>query len=224
MSKGIHAVNLFSAQGIDLSNGPDWRCEAAMLKTVTGPVCGVDEVGRGPLAGPVVAAAVILDANNIPEGLNDSKKLSEKKRIALDREIRAHAIDYSIAEVSVEEIDEINILQASLLAMRRAVARLSISPSGVLVDGNQNPGFDLPTNLIVKGDSRSVSIAAASILAKNFRDNLMTKLGEKHPEYGWALNAGYGVPKHIAALKLVGVTKYHRKSFAPIRKILDEKS
>jgi ribonuclease HII len=172
----------------------------------------------------VVAAAVILDSHNIPNGLNDSKKLSEKKRKVLEADIRERAIDFSIAEVSVEEIDEINILQASLLAMRRAVEALSKFPAGVLVDGNQNPGFDLPTNLIVKGDNRSVSIAAASILAKNFRDNLMTKLGEDHPEYGWASNAGYGVPKHMAALRLVGVTKYHRKSFAPIRKILDEKN
>ncbi|UTW56936.1 ribonuclease HII [Kordiimonas sp. SCSIO 12610] len=217
-------MDLFSANGADLTKGPDWSLEAKLIKEVEGLVCGVDEVGRGPLAGPVVAAAVVLDPNNIPDGLNDSKKLNEKKRFALDEAIRASATAYAIAEVSVEEIDKINILQASLLAMRNAVKNLPVKVNGALVDGNQNPALDLPTDLIIKGDGRSLSIAAASILAKNFRDKLMTKLGERHPEYGWASNAGYGVPKHMAALKLVGVTKYHRKSFAPIRKILDEKN
>jgi len=214
--------NLFDASGIDLKSGPDWSSEARLIGETGGYVCGVDEVGRGPLAGPVVAAAVILDANNIPDGLNDSKKLSAKKREMLDQEIRSHAISFAIAEATVAEIDDINILQASLLAMRRAVSTLSINASGALVDGNKDPSLGIQTDLLIKGDARSLSIAAASILAKNFRDKLMAKLGEKHPEYGWASNAGYGVPKHLEALKLVGITKFHRKSFAPIRDILDE--
>ena len=224
MSKRIQKINLFSASDLDLKKGPNWFCEERLMKETGGLVCGVDEVGRGPLAGPVVAAAVILDANNIPEGLNDSKKLSVKRRKVLDGMIKDSAVAYAISEASVEEIDQVNILQASLLAMRRAVQGLSTKPYGALVDGNQNPKLDLPTHLVVKGDGRSLSIAAASVLAKNFRDSLMTKLGEDYPDFDWASNAGYGVPKHIRALKLVGVSKYHRKSFAPIRKILDEKT
>ena len=224
MSKRIQKTDLFIMNGVDLKSGPDWSCEERLTVETGGVVCGVDEVGRGPLAGPVVAAAVILDPDNIPKGLNDSKKLSAKRRKALDEAIKEKAVAYSIAEISVEEIDRINILQASLLAMRCAVQGLSVTPTGILVDGNQDPEFNLPTHLIIKGDGRSLSIAAASILAKNFRDDLMMKLGEEHPQYEWASNAGYGVPKHMAALKLVGVSKYHRKSFAPIRKILDEKT
>lgn len=185
-------------------------------------ICGVDEVGRGPLAGPVVAAAVILNPADIPVGLQDSKKLTAKRRALLFDEINEKAICVSIAEASVREIDTINILQASMLAMRRAVAGLAIKPDGALVDGNRDPGFaDLPTQTLIKGDARSLSIAAASIIAKVFRDNLMSELDKIEPAYGWAQNAGYGVPKHLNALKLVGVSIHHRRSFSPIRDVLD---
>lgn len=217
-------MDIFTAAGVNLKKGPDWSSEEIMLKQHAGHVCGVDEVGRGPLAGPVVAAAVILDSDNIPEGLNDSKKLSEKKREALFELIYQKAVAVSVAEASVEEIDEINILQASLLAMRRAVEGLEIKAASALVDGNKDPNLDMPTNTLVKGDGRSLSIAAASIVAKVFRDRMMKKLGEKYPDYGWGQNAGYGVPKHMAALKLVGITPFHRKSFAPIRAILEQKN
>ncbi|UTW58149.1 ribonuclease HII [Kordiimonas sp. SCSIO 12603] len=217
-------MDIFKAAGVDLKKGPDWSSEETMLKEHSGYVCGVDEVGRGPLAGPVVAAAVILDAENIPKGLNDSKKLSEKKREALFDSIYERAIAVSVAEATVEEVDEINILQASLLAMRRAVEGLEVSAGSALVDGNKDPGLNMPTNTLVKGDGRSLSIAAASIIAKVFRDRMMKKLAEKYPDYGWEQNAGYGVPKHMAALKLVGVTPFHRKSFAPIRVILEQKN
>ena len=218
--------NLFTTAGILPKVGPDWKAEARMLTRLdseqSNRVCGVDEVGRGPLAGPVVAAAVILDAAKIPVGLNDSKKLSEKKREILFDRIYEAAIAVSIAEASVEEIDEINILQASLLAMRRAVSGLAPQATAALVDGNKDPDLSMPTETLVKGDSRSLSIAAASIIAKVFRDRMMKKYAEEFPEYGWDKNAGYGVPKHMAALKLVGTTPLHRRSFAPIRDILRE--
>ena len=221
--------DLFTTAGIKTLSGPDWAAETRMLRRLSvdhkvALVCGVDEVGRGPLAGPVVAAAVILDASRIPVGLNDSKKLSEKKRDALFGRIYDAAIAVSIAEASVEEIDQINILQASLLAMRRAVEGLAPVAMGALVDGNKDPGFGMPTETLVKGDSRSFSIAAASIVAKVYRDRMMKKLAEAYPDYGWDQNAGYGVPKHLAALKLVGTTPHHRRSFAPIRNILSEES
>ena len=220
-------MDLFDVAKVTLPDGPDFSAEQSLAKEigllVPDSICGVDEVGRGPLAGPVVAAAVILDPANVPAGLDDSKKLSEKKRNALYQAIKDHALAYSIAEASVAEIDERNILQASLLAMRRAVAGLVIAPKGALVDGNKDPGLaDLPTRTLIKGDGRSLSIAAASILAKVFRDNLMAELGNEFPEYGWAQNAGYGVAKHRDALKLVGVTPHHRRTFAPIRNILGE--
>ncbi|WP_020400704.1 ribonuclease HII [Kordiimonas gwangyangensis] len=215
-------MDLFEHNGIDMTSGPDWRFEAALAREGFDVVCGVDEVGRGPLAGPVVAAAVILDQARVPEGLNDSKKLSEKKREGLYDAIHEMAVAVSIAEASVAEIDEINILEASMLAMRRAVSGLAHVPQAALVDGNRAPGLKMPTRTIIKGDGRSLSIAAASIVAKVFRDRMMKKLGEDHPEYGWASNAGYGVAKHLAALRLVGVTPHHRKSFAPIRQILNE--
>jgi ribonuclease HII len=208
--------------------GPDYANEQALALELGLPrglpvICGVDEVGRGPLAGPVVAAAVILNPAQIPSGLNDSKKLTAKRRESLYIEIQASAVAYSIAEASVAEIDEINILQASMLAMRRAVAGLGVRPKGALVDGNRDPIFpDLPTKTLIKGDARSVSIAAASIIAKVFRDRLMAKLGEAHPAYGWGQNAGYGVAKHREALRVVGVSEHHRRSFAPIRQVLDE--
>ncbi len=214
--------DLFDAVGMDMKPKPDWTAEAHMMSAEGGLVCGVDEVGRGPLAGPVVAAAVILDPEDIPEGLNDSKKLSEKKRQTLYGLIQEKALAVSIAEATVAEIDEINILQASMLAMRRAVEGLEVKPSGALVDGNRDPGLGMPTRTLIKGDGRSLSIAAASIIAKVFRDDLMKKLDSEFPDYGWAQNAGYGVAKHLAALRLVGATRHHRRTFAPIRQILSE--
>lgn len=223
------AVYLFDAMNVELPAGPDFLAEQSFIKhIVLGGVpdpliCGVDEVGRGPLAGPVVAAAVILDPARVPIGLNDSKKLTPKRREALNDIICNEAIAVSVAEASVAEIDDINILQASMLAMRRAVWSLAVKPQGALIDGNRDPGLgDLPTRTLIKGDSRSLSIAAASIVAKVFRDRLMVKLDTSEPAYGWAQNAGYGVPKHLDALRLVGVSKHHRRSFAPIRHILDE--
>lgn len=214
--------DLFTIAGVASKMGPDWSAEQEMLSEYGGFVCGVDEVGRGPLAGPVVAAAVILNPDNIPVGLNDSKKLTEKKRELLFDLIHEVAVSVSVSEASVEEIDEINILQASLLAMRRAVAGLPKAAKSALVDGNKDPDLEIPTRTLIKGDGRSLSIAAASIVAKVFRDRLMKKLAGQYPEYGWDKNAGYGVPKHLAALKLVGATRHHRRSFSPIRDILSE--
>ena len=199
--------------------GPDYSREIKFNCIVA----GVDEVGRGPWAGPVVAGAVILDPQNIPYGLNDSKKLLAKHRQGLNIEIKSSSI-WSIGVASVEEIDNINILQASLLAMRRAIKNLYPPPEACLVDGNKDPNFDIPTKCVIKGDCKSFSIAAASIIAKVFRDNYMTKLSHSFPEYGWEKNAGYGVPQHIEALRVVGISPHHRKSFKPISKILSEDS
>ncbi len=221
-------MDLFDAMQVAIPSGPDFTAEISMARgqgadTCKLMVCGVDEVGRGPLAGPVVASAVILDPARIPVGLDDSKRLTAKKRELLYESIMETAIAHATAQASVEEIDSLNILEASMLAMRRAVVGLSTTPIAALVDGNRDPGLGgIPTRTLIKGDSRSLSIAAASILAKVFRDRLMAKLGEDFPEYGWAQNAGYGVEKHRQALKLVGVTPHHRRSFAPIRYILDE--
>lgn len=221
-------MDLFDAMQVSLPEGPDFTAEKSLardlgLSTERPLVCGVDEVGRGPLAGPVVAAAVILDPARVPAGLDDSKRLSAKKRGMLYEAIVNTAIATSIADASVEEIDQINILEASMLAMRRSVNGLKTKPHAALVDGNRDPNLSgVVTRTLVKGDSRSLSIAAASILAKVFRDRLMKKLGESFPEYGWAQNAGYGVEKHRKALSLVGVSPHHRRSFAPIRQILDE--
>ena len=181
--------------------------------------CGVDEVGRGPLAGPVVTAAVILDPGNIPHSLNDSKKLSAKKRALISKEILATA-ECAFGEASLEEIDELNILHATMLAMQRAVANLPRKVDHILVDGNRLPQFDAPASAIIKGDQKSVSIAAASIIAKEKRDLLMKKLHEMHPEYGWNQNSGYGTKMHMEALNLVGPCRFHRKSFAPIRNLM----
>lgn len=183
-------------------------------------LAGVDEVGRGPLAGPVVACAVILDPTNIPEGLNDSKKLSKKKRDALNLIIRETAV-FSIAEATVEEIDEINILHASMLAMKRAVEGLPIRPDHLLVDGNRLPkNLPCPATAIVKGDSRSTCIAAASIVAKTWRDFVMTEIAQHYPGYGWEKNAGYPTKCHKSALQNLGVTPHHRRSFKPVHNIL----
>jgi len=183
-------------------------------------IAGVDEVGRGPLAGPVTAAAVILDPARVPEGLADSKQLSEKRRNALYDEIFAVAT-VSIAHASVEEIDQINILRASHLAMERAVAGLALAPDHILIDGNMIPrGLAVSAEAIVKGDARSLSIAAASIVAKVCRDRLMVDLAQQHPGYGWENNAGYPSPAHKEALRNLGVTPHHRRSFKPVHNIL----
>ena len=184
-----------------------------------GLVCGVDEAGRGPLAGPVVAAAVILDPQRPIDGLNDSKKLSEKKRTLLAVEIRAHAIAWAIAEASVEEIDRLNILQASLLAMQRAVEALAVAPLKALVDGNKCPGLSIPVEAIVKGDGSVASIAAASILAKTSRDAQMLELHLRYPLYGFDRHMGYPTAAHFAALQKHGACPIHRRSFAPVAQL-----
>lgn len=199
---------------------PDFSFEIAARTRGLFRIAGVDEVGRGPLAGPVTAAAVVLDPDRIPEGLNDSKALSAKRRVALDTAIRAVA-DVSVAHASVEEIDQLNILRASHLAMERAVAGLAAAPDHLLIDGNMIPrGLAIPAEAVVKGDARSLSIAAASIVAKVARDAIMVDLAQQHPGYGWETNAGYGSKAHLQALQDLGVTPHHRRSFAPVHKIL----
>ncbi|BBU58692.1 ribonuclease HII [Mameliella alba] len=183
-------------------------------------VAGVDEVGRGPLAGPVVAAAVVLNRASIPEGLNDSKKLTAKRRDLLTPLLRQSA-QVGLGVASVEEIDALNILQASLLAMRRAVADLPVVPDHLLIDGNRLPvDLPCPATPVVGGDGRSPSIAAASIVAKTWRDNVMKEAATQFPGYGWETNAGYPTKCHKSALRDLGVTPYHRRSFAPVRDIL----
>jgi ribonuclease HII len=187
---------------------------------VPGLVAGVDEAGRGPLAGPVVAAAVILDPEQPIQGLGDSKVLSEKKRERLFDEIRAKALCCCIAEATVEEIDQLNILQATMLAMRRAVEGLRLKPAQVLVDGNRLPVLKVPAEAIVKGDAKVPAISAASILAKVHRDRLCVAMHEAHPEYGFATHKGYPTAEHIAALRQHGVSDWHRRSFAPVRELI----
>lgn len=182
-------------------------------------ICGIDEAGRGPLAGPVVAAAVIIDAENCPDGLNDSKKLDEAKREALFAELTARA-EIGVGIASIEEIEELNILWASMLAMSRACAALENPPAFALIDGNRVPKLDCPARAIIGGDARVLSIAAASIVAKVTRDRIMNELAAAHPGYGWETNRGYGTPEHLDALNRLGVTPHHRKSFAPIRNML----
>ena len=184
------------------------------------PIAGIDEVGRGPLAGPVIAAAVILDRKNIPEGINDSKKIPKAKRILLAEKIKENSI-YAYGAASEIEIDEINILQASLLAMKRASDRLSVFPKTTLIDGNFKPDIKNNTISIIRGDSKSVSIAAASILAKVYRDEIMLKYSKQFPEYGFQTNSGYGTKEHLSALKNYGITPIHRKSFKPVHNILN---
>lgn len=187
-----------------------------------GPVCGVDEVGRGPLAGPVVAAAVILrrDApENLLAAINDSKKLTAKKRESLFSQIHAHA-QVSIAECGIDEIDRLNILHAALRAMQKAVEALPVKPVAALIDGNQKPKLSLPMKTVVGGDAKSLSIAAASIVAKHHRDLLMQKYSIEFPHYGWERNAGYGTAAHLKAIEIHGVTPLHRRSFSPIAQYL----
>ncbi|PPE68922.1 ribonuclease HII [Caldimonas thermodepolymerans] len=186
-----------------------------------GLVAGVDEAGRGPLAGPVVAAAVILDDENPIEGLADSKRLTERTRERLYDEIRAKALCCAIAEASVEEIDRLNILQATMLAMRRAVEALRLKPAKVLVDGNRLPVLKVAAEAVVQGDAKVQAISAASILAKVHRDRLCLQLHEQHPEYGFAVHKGYPTPEHLAALQRHGACPAHRRSFAPVRARLE---
>jgi ribonuclease HII len=183
-------------------------------------ICGVDEAGRGPLAGPVSAAAVILDPANPIEGLADSKKLSEKQRDRLAPVIKERALAWAVAYAEVGEIDELNILQATLLAMKRAVLALHIQPQQVLVDGLYCPQTGIPSQAIVKGDSKVAAISAASILAKTARDELMLKLHARYPQYGFDGHKGYPTALHLAALREHGVSEVHRRSFRPVRELL----
>jgi len=187
---------------------------------VPGLLAGVDEAGRGPLAGPVVAAAVILDDQNPIKGLADSKKLTARQRDRLYDEIRAKALCCSVAEASVEEIDQINILQATLLAMRRAVEGLRLKPHKVLVDGNRLPVPDVLAEAIVQGDAKVQAISAASILAKVHRDRWCETIDRDYPQYGFASHKGYGTAVHMQALKTYGATPWHRQSFAPVAAVL----
>ena len=187
-------------------------------------IAGVDEVGRGPLVGAVVTAAVILDPNNPIEGLADSKKLSEKKRLALAAEIKQKALAWALGRAEAEEIDKLNILQASLLAMTRAVQALRIRPHFVLLDGNKIPNdLDIPAQAVVKGDSLVAEISAASILAKVARDQEMEELDRQYPEYAFAQHKGYPTKLHLEKLTALGPLPHHRRSFAPVRKVLDNR-
>ena len=199
---------------------PNFAHETRVLARIAGLVAGVDEAGRGPLAGPVVAAAVIFQKKHIPKGLNDSKKLTARMREALFARIMEKAVAVGVGEASVDEIDLVNIRQATHLAMARAVRALKPAAAFALVDGNDAPALPCPCETIVGGDGRSVSIAAASIIAKVTRDRLMVALHEIHPEYGWAANKGYGTAEHLLALERFGATPHHRRSFAPIHNIL----
>ena len=192
---------------------PTFEYENDIYKKGYTAVCGCDEAGRGPLCGPVVAAAVILPKDAVIEGLDDSKKLTEKKRDRLFEIIKQTAIAYAIAEASPEEIDEINILNASMLAMRRAVNALSVKADFALIDGNCSRGFEIPTETIVKGDAKSSSIAAASILAKVSRDRFMLEMDKKYPEYCFAKHKGYGTKLHYEKIREFGPSEIHRLTF-----------
>jgi len=201
-------------------SAPDFTLEQSAIKAGNLLIAGIDEVGRGPLCGPVTAAAVILDPQNIPAGLNDSKKLSAKRREAL-YDLLLKCATVSIAHATVQEIDTLNILRASHLAMERAVEGLPQPPDHILVDGNLIPhGLTIPATAVIKGDAKSVSIAAASIMAKTVRDRLMVDLAQQYPGYGWDKNAGYPTAVHLEALQKLGVTPHHRRSFKPVYKML----
>lgn len=196
---------------------PDFSIEDELCPH--GIVAGVDEAGRGPLCGPVVAAAVILDKSKIPIGINDSKKVSHKKREALFDDIMISA-KVGIGVSSVEEIDEINILEAAKLAMIRAIDNLKTTPNLALIDGNKAPDTKIKCIPVIKGDSKSLSIASASIIAKVTRDRMMLELSREHPQYGWERNAGYGTKEHLEAIKTHGITRHHRKTFKPVSLML----
>jgi len=182
--------------------------------------CGVDEAGRGPIAGPVYAAAVILDRRRRIAGLDDSKRLSERRRLELASRIRERALAWAVASASVEEIDRLNILGATLLAMQRAILGLAVVPDRVLVDGLHCPAVEIPTTAIVDGDAKVAAISAASILAKTERDSEMLRLHERFPQYGLDRHKGYPTPAHLVALREYGACEIYRRSFAPVRKVL----
>ena len=199
---------------------PDFSREQALYALNSGGlIAGIDEAGRGPWAGPVIAAAVILDPREIPPGLDDSKKLPAHRREDLYARLLACA-QIGVGQASVEEIDDLNILNASLLAMTRAVAALPVAPSLALADGNRAPGLSCPVETMIGGDARSLSIAAASIIAKVTRDRIMNDLDTEFPGYGWKTNQGYGTRAHQAGLLRLGITPHHRRSFKPIHKML----
>ncbi len=200
---------------------PDFSLERMAIARGIAPVAGVDEAGRGPLAGPVVAAAVILDPHGIPAGLDDSKKLSPARREHLFMLLQSTA-EISVAIADVRRIDADNILQATLWAMAEAVDKLGQTPDLALVDGNQEPPLGCFCKTIVKGDTLSLSIAAASIAAKVVRDKIMDELAREFPGYGWARNKGYGTREHVEALQKLGPTPHHRRSFAPVRRVLKQ--
>lgn len=204
-----------------MSNLDMWRIEEEYFREGYRVICGVDEAGRGPLAGPVCAAAVILPPHAQIPGLNDSKKLSDKRRRELFPVIKEQAVAYGIGLASHEEIDRINILQATFLAMERAISQLNIKPELALIDGNREKDFGLPVKTIVHGDSLSASIAAASILAKVTRDDLMLQMAEKFPEYGFDIHKGYGTKAHYEALRTYGPSPIHRMTF--LKKFYGEK-
>ena len=192
---------------------PNLNIEKSYKKSVIGYICGIDEVGRGCLAGPVVAAAVIINFDTIPEGINDSKKISKIKREKIADNIKKYALDIGIGEASSQEIDEINILNASLLAMKRAFEQLKEHTGLALIDGIYFPKINCKTKTIIKGDTKSLSIAAASIVAKEYRDNLMNKIGLIYPKYNFKKNVGYGTKEHYRIIRSYGTTSYHRKTF-----------
>ncbi|WP_168076955.1 ribonuclease HII [Caulobacter sp. SSI4214] len=200
-----------------MATGPDMMLELACGQ---GPVCGVDEAGRGPWAGPVSAGAVILDPDRVPKGLNDSKKLSAKARAALEEEIKAVAIAWCVGMASIQEIAELNILHAAGLAMRRAVEGLAVTPAFALVDGNYAFKLPCPVKTVVKGDSLSCSIAAASILAKEARDRIMIEADALYPGYGFAGHKGYHAPIHVEGLRRLGPSPIHRLGWAPVKAAL----
>ena len=199
---------------------PHFIFESRVLSKIGGPVAGVDEAGRGPLAGPVLAAAVIFERKRIPKGLDDSKVMSEEAREEAYAAIMEKALAVGVGEASVDEIDLVNIRQATHLAMARAVRALVQAPVFALVDGNDAPALPCPCDTIVDGDARSVSIAAASIIAKVTRDRIMVALHETFPNYGWRTNKGYGTEEHLGALTNHGPTIHHRRSFSPVHNIL----
>ena len=208
----------FKAETAVFKPGAD--VQAALIWGISGLVAGVDEAGRGPLAGPVVAAAVILDELHPIQGLADSKILTAKRRETLFHEIRAKALCFAIAEASVEEIEQFNILQATMLAMRRAVEGLRLKPNMVLVDGNRLPVLDMRAEAIVKGDATVPAISAASILAKVHRDRWCAEYDQQFPQYGFARHKGYGTAEHLAALTAHGACPQHRKTFRPVAEVL----
>ncbi len=199
---------------------PHYIYESRILSKMAGPVAGIDEAGRGPLAGPVVAAAVIFERKRIPKGLNDSKQMTAASREAAYAAIMECGAIVGVGEASVDEIDIVNIRQATHLAMARAVRALATAPTFALVDGNDAPALPCPCDTIVEGDGRSVSIAAASIIAKVTRDRMMVALHEKFPGYGWLTNKGYSTEEHLEALSRLGPCRHHRRSFAPVHNIL----